>query len=84
MGEQGHGGLGFGVAARGLPLDDRRQADDRWMFVVEGLDLFGAADEKFFQDPLHPNDEGNERIAQRLAPIVAKALMDKPVAPLSK
>ncbi len=53
---------------------ERVQAGDRRVFVVEGLELFGEADKDAFNDPLHPNDEGNERMAQRLAPIVRKAL----------
>jgi hypothetical protein len=56
--------------------NDRRKAGDKFMFVVEGLDLFGVGDKDFFNDPLHPNDEGNERIAQRLAPVVEKALFN--------
>ena len=47
------------------------------MFVVEGLDLFGEKDKDAFNDPLHPNDEGNERMAQRLAPIVEKVVLGR-------
>ncbi len=54
---------------------DRRQAGDKLMFVVEGLDLFGEADKDLFADALHPNDAGNERMAQRLAPIMAKVVL---------
>lgn len=57
--------------------NDRRKAGDKFTFVVEGLDLFGPADKEFFNDPLHPDDNGNERIAKRLAPIVEKVLSDK-------
>jgi hypothetical protein len=53
---------------------DRRGTGDKLMFVVEGLDLFGAADQDMFADPLHPNDAGNERMAQRLAPILEKII----------
>lgn len=56
---------------------DRQKAGDKHIFVVEGLDLFGKADEDAFNDPLHPNDEGNERMAKRLAPIVEKVLRGK-------
>lgn len=52
----------------------RRQAGDKEMCVVQGLDLFGAADQELFNDPLHPNDKGNERMAERLAPVIQKAL----------
>ncbi len=58
---------------------ERRQAGDQFMFVVEGLELFGPADKELFHDPLHPNDEGNERMASRLAPVVEKALFGKAV-----
>jgi hypothetical protein len=54
---------------------DRQKAGDKQMFVVEGLDLFGPADKDKFNDPLHPNDEGNELMAQRLAPIIEKAVL---------
>jgi lysophospholipase L1-like esterase len=53
---------------------ERRQAGDPLTFVVEGLDLFGPADQKHFRDPQHPNDDGNELMAQRLAPIVERVL----------
>lgn len=53
---------------------DLQQAGDKHIFVVEGLGLFGKADEDAFNDPLHPNDEGNERIAKRLEPTVKRAL----------
>jgi lysophospholipase L1-like esterase len=53
---------------------DRRQAGDKLMFVVEGLELFGEADQDAFNDPLHPNDEGNRRMAERLVPIVKQAV----------
>ena len=53
---------------------ERSQAGDKLMFVVEGLDLFGEPDKDLFHDPLHPNDAGNERMAQRLAPILEEAL----------
>lgn len=56
---------------------ERRRAGDKLMFVVEGLDLFGAPDKDKFADPQHPNDEGNELMAQRLAPIIEKAVMGK-------
>lgn len=57
---------------------DRRQAGDKLMFVVEGLELFGEADKNLFTDFTHPNDEGNERMAQRLAPKIEKVLAEAP------
>lgn len=56
---------------------DRRQAGDKLIFVVEGLELFGPADKDLLADPAHPNDAGNARIAQRLAPTIAKAVLGK-------
>ncbi len=56
---------------------ERRQAGDHLVFVFEGLELFGAADKHMFADPLHPNDDGNERMAQRLAPIIEKAVLGR-------
>src|ERR1035437_2264998 len=56
---------------------ERRQAGDKLMFVVEGLDLFGEPDKALFHDPLHPNDTGNERMAERLAPVLEKAVLGK-------
>ena len=55
---------------------DRFAAGDKHMFVVEGMELFGPADKNYFHDATHPNDEGNVRLAQRLAPIMRKALFD--------
>ena len=54
--------------------NQRRQAGDKMMFVVEGLELFGEADRGDFRDALHPNDTGNQRMAERLAPVVRKAV----------
>lgn len=48
----------------------RQQSGDRNTYVVEGLELFGAPDKDLFNDPLHPNDGGNERMGERLVPIV--------------
>ena len=52
-------------------------AGDKFTFVVEGLDLFGEADKKLFRDPQHPNDEGNELIAQRLVLMVERAVLGR-------
>lgn len=54
---------------------DRRQAGDRLMHVVEGLYLFGEQDKDKFADPTHPNDEGNDLMAQRLTPLIEKAVL---------
>jgi lysophospholipase L1-like esterase len=56
---------------------ERRQAGDKLMFVVEGLDLFGEADKALFADPQHPSDAGNERMAERLAPVLEKVVLGK-------
>ena len=53
---------------------NQKSTGDNRIFVVEGLDLFNADDKDLFKDPLHPNDEGNERIANRLEPILRKIL----------
>ncbi len=56
---------------------ERREAGDKLTFVVEGLELFGEADQKLFRDPQHPNDAGNELMAERLAPIVRQVVWGK-------
>ena len=56
---------------------ERRNAGDQFIFVVEGLDLFGAADKALFRDPQHPNDEGNELMGQRLVSLVEKVVFGK-------
>lgn len=53
---------------------DRRAAGDRFIAVAEGLELFGPDDQALFRDPQHPNDEGNERLAARLAPLVQRLI----------
>jgi hypothetical protein len=54
--------------------NERRQAGDKQMYVVEGLELCGEPDKGQFSDELHPNDIGNERMAERLAPVVKQAV----------
>lgn len=54
---------------------ERRQAGDKLMFVVEGLELFGEPDKALFHDPQHPNDAGNDLIAARLAPVLEKVVL---------
>ena len=56
---------------------ERRDAGDRNIHVIEGLDLFGPADQSLFKDPLHPNDEGNVRMGERLVPIVRAVLFGR-------
>jgi len=56
---------------------ERIQAGDQRTFVVEGLDLCGEADWDAFHDPTHPNDEGNRRMAERLAPLVEKVVLGR-------
>ncbi len=55
----------------------RKKAGDDLMFVIDGLELFGEKDKALFHDPAHPNDEGNERMAERLAPLVGKVLFKR-------
>ena len=55
----------------------RKKAGDDLMFVIDGLELFGEKDKALFHDPAHPNDEGNERMAERLAPLVEKVLFKR-------
>lgn len=56
---------------------ERRNAGDRNIHLIEGLDLFGPADQSLFKDPLHPNDAGNERMGDRLVPLVKSVLLGK-------
>jgi hypothetical protein len=56
---------------------ERREAGDKLTFVVEGLELFGEADKALFTDPAHPNDAGNELMAERLAPVLEKVVLGK-------
>ena len=53
---------------------ERRQAGDNLMFVVEGLELFGARDKPLLADPAHPNDQGNTLMAERLAPVIERVV----------
>ncbi len=55
----------------------RRRAGDRHTHVVEGLDLFGAADKALFRDPQHPNDEGNALMAERLVATIEQLVLRK-------
>lgn len=54
---------------------ERQAAGDRHVHVVEGLTLFGAADQDLFKDPLHPNDAGNERMGRRLVPLIEQLVL---------
>ncbi len=56
---------------------ERRDAGDRNIYVVEGLELFGPADQKLFRDPQHPNDEGNERMGDRLVGLVKSVVLPR-------
>ena len=42
----------------------REQGDDR-LFLVSGLDLFGVDDVADLPDGIHPNPDGQARIAER-------------------
>lgn len=54
-----------------------QKSGDKNILVVEGLELFGEADKELFHDQLHPNDQGNERMADRLAPTLQKTLFER-------
>jgi lysophospholipase L1-like esterase len=56
---------------------ERRRGGDRHIFVVEGLELFGPADQSLFHDPLHPNDAGNERMGERLVDLIRSAVLER-------
>jgi len=49
-----------------------RDGDDH-LHDVSGLDLFGPADAGALRDDLHPNDAGDERIAERIVTIAFDA-----------
>jgi lysophospholipase L1-like esterase len=56
---------------------ERRESGDALTFVVEGLELFGPADQALFRDPQHPNDEGNELMAARLVPMLEQIVLPR-------
>ncbi|MBI5693009.1 MAG: hypothetical protein HZC55_23280 [Verrucomicrobia bacterium] len=58
--------------------NDRRRAGDAATHVIEGLELFGAGDQALLRDPQHPNDEGNELMARRLAPVLRPVILGPP------
>jgi hypothetical protein len=60
-------------------VEVRRALGDDHLHYVSGLDLFGPADAGDLPDDLHPNDAGNERIAERFAAIAFGA--GGPLAP---
>lgn len=51
-----------------------RDAGDKNIYVVEGLDLFGEADKALFHDALHPNDQGCDLMADRLVPVLRRII----------
>lgn len=51
-----------------------RDSGDKNIYVFEGLDLFSEKDKSLFHDPLHPNDQGCELMANRLLPAVRRAI----------
>ena len=55
-------------------LNQRIAAGDDALFLVDGLELLGPDDADGFQEGVHPNDLGFSRIAERLEPILRKAL----------
>jgi hypothetical protein len=50
-------------------VEVRRGLGDEHLHYRSGLDLFGPADAGDLPDDLHPNEAGNERIAERFAAI---------------
>jgi hypothetical protein len=48
-------------------VEGRRTLGDEHLHYLSGLDLFGADDAGDLLDGLHPNDDGNARIAERFA-----------------
>jgi hypothetical protein len=54
----------------------QRNAGDRHIHVVEGLELFGEADKALLHDPQHPNDAGNELMGERLVPLVKSVVLE--------
>ena len=56
---------------------ERRNAGDRHIFVAEGLELFGPADQALFRDPQHPNDAGNELLGERLVPLIETHVLNR-------
>jgi len=53
---------------------DMVSAGDGNVHLVRGLDLLGPADTDGFQEGVHPNDLGFDRIADRLEPTLRKIL----------
>ncbi|GAB6928286.1 SGNH/GDSL hydrolase family protein [Paenibacillus sp. JCM 10914] len=45
-----------------------RNHGDHQLFYVDGLDIFGAADQALLSDKLHPDAEGYKLMAQRMQP----------------
>ena len=56
---------------------ERRNAGDWNIHVVEGLELFGPADKHLFNDPLHPNDAGNELMGERLVELIRSLVFNR-------
>jgi lysophospholipase L1-like esterase len=64
---------------RNIMRDAGRQcidSGDKNVIIVEGLELIEPGDHELFQDNVHPNDSGYMLIANKLQPIIEKALSD--------
>ena len=53
---------------------ERRKAGDAKTFLVEGTDLLGPEDADGFHEGVHPTDLGFRLMAERLAPVVRRAV----------
>lgn len=53
---------------------ERRKAGDAKTFLVEGTDLLGPEDADGFHEGVHPTDLGFRWMAERLAPVVRRAV----------
>jgi len=59
----------------------RIKAGDTRLFLVDGLELLGAADADAFAEGTHPSDLGFTRIAERLEPVIRNAVGIPPAKP---
>jgi hypothetical protein len=57
-------------------VKQRIASGDGAIYLVDGLELLGPDDADGFQEGVHPNDLGFWRIAERLEPILQKALRE--------
>jgi len=53
---------------------ERIDGGDKQVHIVEGLDLLGPDDADAFYEGVHPNDLGQQRMAERLRPLLEKVV----------